>query len=469
MSEEESTTEVAGPAAHRAEPQGRSDLDALRSALAAVPGRPSGAPRWWRDERRRHLLALADCFAAAVGLASALAPQRAIWLIAFLPVWVLVAKLGGLYDADHRSLRHLTVDEAPAIVAWGTIGAVVTSLLGALTPAGSMDPSELGIAAGLAILADLALRVAARAIWRSSTPPERVMIVGGGNLAHAMRRKLNLFSDLHMEAVESGGYANGIDRVVLAHERIDAHEIALIADLCRRHEAKLSLVSPLRGQATPHQISRLAELPVFEYLTSDVSRSTMMLKRAVDVVVGIPLALLAAPLFPLIALAIWLEGRGPVLFIQRRAGLHGAPFRLFKFRTMHVGADRSLEEMLEDLPEPMFKFRRDPRVTRVGRVLRRLSLDELPQTWNLLRGDMSLVGPRPEQLELVERYGPEHRFRLEVKPGLTGPMQVHGRGELTFEERLAVELDYVENLSIGRDLRILALTPVSVIRGTGAF
>jgi lipopolysaccharide/colanic/teichoic acid biosynthesis glycosyltransferase len=136
---------------------------------------------------------------------------------------------------------------------------------------------------------------------------------------------------------------------------------------------------------------------------------------------------------------------------------------------MHVGADHSLEDLLDELPEPMFKFREDPRVTRVGRALRRLSLDELPQIWNLIRGDMGLVGPRPEQLELVERYSPEHLFRLSVKPGLTGPMQVNGRGELTFEERLAVELDYVENLSIGRDLRILVLTPVSVIRGTGAF
>ena len=108
-------------------------------------------------------------------------------------------------------------------------------------------------------------------------------------------------------------------------------------------------------------------------------------------------------------------------------------------------------------------------MTRVGRVLRRLSLDEIPQLWNLVRGDMSLVGPRPEQEELVERYEPEHRFRLSVKPGLTGPMQVHGRGELTFEGRLAIELDYVENLSLGRDLRILALTPISVFRGTGAF
>jgi lipopolysaccharide/colanic/teichoic acid biosynthesis glycosyltransferase len=338
-----------------------------------------------------------------------------------------------------------------------------------LTPAGTLGLSEIAMIATLVIIADVALRVAARALWRASTPRERVLIIGKGPLAHAMRRKLTLFSDLHMEPVEPGGYEDGIDRVVLATERIDAREIALIADICRRGEAKLSLVSPLRGQATPHQISRLAELPVFEYLTADVSRSTLMLKRCLDLAAGIPLAALAALLYPVIALAIWLEDRGPVLFVQRRGGLHGASFTLLKFRTMHVGADLSLEDFLEELPEPMFKFRSDPRVTRVGRVLRRLSLDELPQVWNLLRGDMSLVGPRPEQLELVDRYGPEHRFRLEVKPGLTGPMQIHGRGELTFEERLAVELDYVENLSIGRDLRILALTPVSVIRGTGAF
>jgi lipopolysaccharide/colanic/teichoic acid biosynthesis glycosyltransferase len=286
-----------------------------------------------------------------------------------------------------------------------------------------------------------------------------------------MRRKIALFDDLHMEAVEPGGELTGIDRVVLAHERVDASEIATIADLCRNYEAKLSLISPLRGQATPQAISRLAELPVFEYGTSDVSRSTMLLKRALDLIVGVPMALLAALLFPFIALAIWLGDRGPVLFVQTRVGLNGTPFRLLKFRTMNVGAERSLADLVQfdELPEPMFKIRDDPRVTPVGRVLRRLSLDEIPQLWNLVRGDMGLVGPRPEQVELVDRYGPEHLFRLNVKPGLTGPMQIHGRGELTFSERLAVELDYVENLSLGRDLRILALTPVSVVRGTGAF
>jgi lipopolysaccharide/colanic/teichoic acid biosynthesis glycosyltransferase len=181
--------------------------------------------------------------------------------------------------------------------------------------------------------------------------------------------------------------------------------------------------------------------------------------------------IVCAPLLPIIALAIKLESRGPLLFVQTRAGLRGMPFRVYKFRTMHKGADRMLEQLvrLDELPEPVFKFKSDPRVTRVGRVLRRLSLDELPQLVNVLKGEMSIVGPRPEQIELVRRYRPEHRFRLAVKPGITGSMQVFGRGALTFSERLAVELDYVENLSLSRDLRILLQTLPATFRGTGAY
>jgi exopolysaccharide biosynthesis polyprenyl glycosylphosphotransferase len=446
------------------------DASSLEEILSAASASAPPMARWWRDARRRRLLALADCWAGAGACVVAVTPERAIWLIAFLPVWVLVAKLVGLYDQDHRSLRHLTVDEAQAIVAWGAIGGLAVSLLGSLTPAGSLGTNQILVLVGASIALDFVFRVLARAVWRATTPAERALVVGRGGLATSMRRKLALFTDLHITAVEPGG-SHAIDRVILASERLDAAEVARIADVCRRHEAKLSLISPLRGRATPQSISRLAELPVLEYPTSDVSRSTMLLKRALDLIVAIPMCVLAALLFPLIAVAILIDSRGPVLFAQVRAGLGGRPFRVYKFRTMRVGAESSLPELvrIEELPEPMFKLRRDPRVTRVGRLLRRLSLDELPQLWNLLRGDMSLVGPRPEQLDLVERYEPEHRFRLSVKPGLTGPMQVHGRGELTFSERLAVELDYVENLSLGRDLRILALTPISVLRGTGAF
>ncbi len=144
---------------------------------------------------------------------------------------------------------------------------------------------------------------------------------------------------------------------------------------------------------------------------------------------------------------------------------------MLKFRTMVADAEARLGQVVavDELSEPMFKLTRDPRVTRFGRVLRRTSLDELPQLVNVLKGEMSLVGPRPEQLALVERYTPAQRFRLEAKPGITGPMQVYGRGELTFEERLAVEREYIENLSLSRDLRILALTIGTVISGRGAF
>ena len=134
-------------------------------------------------------------------------------------------------------------------------------------------------------------------------------------------------------------------------------------------------------------------------------------------------------------------------------------------------AEERISEVIspDELAEPMYKLRSDPRVTRVGRFLRKTSLDELPQLVNVLRGDMSLVGPRPEEVWLVQRYGETERFRLEMRPGITGPMQVHGRGELTFQERLAVEREYVENYRFEKDVRILMRTVSTIFRGRGAY
>src|SRR5437588_798144 len=194
-------------------------------------------------------------------------------------------------------------------------------------------------------------------------------------------------------------------------------------------------------------------------------------KRALDLVLALLVILATLPVWIAIAIAIKVESRGPVIFVQDRVGLDGRGFRFYKFRSMYRDAEGRRHQLLHlnEVDGPVFKIRSDPRVTRVGRLLRRTSLDELPQLVNVLRGEMSLVGPRPEQVELVEHYGPQERFRLAVKPGLTGPMQVYGRGELTFEERLAVERDYIENLSVGRDFRILALTLAPLVSGKGAF
>ncbi|MGI8420920.1 MAG: sugar transferase, partial [Gaiellaceae bacterium] len=234
---------------------------------------------------------------------------------------------------------------------------------------------------------------------------------------------------------------------------------------------RLSVVPPARGLfGTAVRLSHVADLPVLEYNTWHTSRSTLLLKRLLDVAISAPALVLLAPVFLLVALAVAIDGGRPIFFTQIRATVDGRPFRMVKFRTMVRDAEKQLAEWIsfERLPEPMFKLRNDPRVTRIGRLLRLTSLDELPQLWNVLRGDMSLVGPRPEQIELVRLYPPEHRFRLTVKPGLTGPMQVFGRGELTFEERLAVEREYVENISLRRDARILALTLSALVTRRGA-
>jgi exopolysaccharide biosynthesis polyprenyl glycosylphosphotransferase len=253
---------------------------------------------------------------------------------------------------------------------------------------------------------------------------------------------------------------------------MDPFWIGILAELCRKAQAKLSVVSPLRGPASAApRLSEIADLPVLEYDTWDVSRSAMLIKRVFDIVVAGFFALLLLPLLPLVAIAIKLDSRGPVFFRQRRAGLNGDPFRVWKLRTMSADAEQKLGELvdLDALDEPMFKLRDDPRVTRVGRVLRRFSIDELPQLINVLRGDMSLVGPRPEVMEVVDRYRPEHHVCFAVRPGMTGPMQVFGRGALSFSERMAVELDYIDNLSLSRDLRIIGQTIPAIIRGTGAY
>jgi lipopolysaccharide/colanic/teichoic acid biosynthesis glycosyltransferase len=172
-----------------------------------------------------------------------------------------------------------------------------------------------------------------------------------------------------------------------------------------------------------------------------------------------------------LSLYILIDDGRPVFFRQKRAGRGGAPFLMTKFRTMVVDAEDRLGELvdLEKLDEPAFKIQNDPRITRSGRLLRRTSLDELPQFFNVLKGEMSLVGPRPEEEAVVALYDERQRGRLAIKPGLTGPMQVYGRGDLTFEERLAMERDYLDNLSLLTDVQILMRTPRAIMRGEGAY
>ena len=445
--------------------------------------------RWWRDAQRRRLLAVADLLAGAIATALVVATTTGdFWAMIFLPLWPLVAKLMGLYDRDHRALRHLTADEVPGILGWVAIVTALIALLLPPTPGETLD----GLAIAGLFVAATALAIGLRSFtrwgWWRWTPPELVGLVGDGDALESVRRKFRVFREMHLEiaterrigALGSGParerelrtLADSVDRIVVAATGVERELIGELKALCRRRAVKLSAVSPLRGEALPMEPSaRLADLPILEYNTWDPSRSTLVLKRLFDVTFSAAGLLLAAPALVVFAIAIKLDSPGPVLFSQIRAGLGGRPFRIYKLRTMSVDAESRLDGLVDisNLDEPAFKLRDDPRVTRVGRFLRRFSLDEVPQLINVLVGEMSVVGPRPEQVELVEQYSPEDRFRLTVKPGVTGPMPIFGRGELTFSERLAVELDYVDNPSLAKDLRIIIHTPSAVFRGTGAF
>ena len=194
-------------------------------------------------------------------------------------------------------------------------------------------------------------------------------------------------------------------------------------------------------------------------------------KRALDLCLGAVVLLATLPLWLLIAAAILVESPGPVFFMQERVGQGGTRFRLLKFRSMFPDAEQRLEEVrhLNEVSGPVFKLRRDPRITRTGRVLRRFSLDELPQLINVLRGEMSLVGPRPPLPAEVDHYRPSDSIRLTVKPGLTCWWQIRGRSECDFDTWMRYDQEYVAGLSLLTDLRILRGTIGAVLRGRGAY
>lgn len=202
-----------------------------------------------------------------------------------------------------------------------------------------------------------------------------------------------------------------------------------------------------------------------------VIRSTFFLKRTMDILVSCVMLILLSPLFLITALAIKLEDPGPVLFSQTRAGRWGKPFTMYKFRSMYVGADemKAALQALNEAGDILFKIKDDPRITRVGKVIRKFSIDELPQLWNVLKGDMSLVGPRPPLPSEVAQYSHSDRRRLDTIPGITGISQVRGRSDIPFEGQVELDTLYIESQSFWTDIKLLFQTIPAVLLGKGAY
>ena len=458
-----------------------------------------------RDSARRRLLAIAD-------LAGILLAYLAVWafhppvagdvvdrlpLLGVLPLWVLLNKVLGLYDRDDKLIHKSTLDELPGILHSLTIGTLLVFTFG-----GTIIPVETERAPAalfwlFACLTVPSMRAMARTYVRVRYAPERCLIVGSGSVAEVLARKIEGHREYGMELVGFidgekglrrrppasplpmlGSVANfsdicrthGIERVIVAFSAVGNDETLDIIRSAKRAQIKFTIV-PRLFEVIGHSVvvDEVEGMTVLSLRGLSRARSSLMLKRAIDVC-GAGLGLLVlAPLLAVVAAAIKLDSRGPVLFRQCRMGRR-SDFSMLKFRTMVTDAEKLKAGLLHlnEASGPMFKIERDPRITRVGRFLRKTSLDELPQLWNVLRGEMSLVGPRPLIPDEDDHVIGWHRTRLELTPGLTGPWQVAGRTSVPFHEMVKMDYLYVAEWSLWNDIRLLLRTIPVVLLARGA-
>ena len=252
-------------------------------------------------------------------------------------------------------------------------------------------------------------------------------------------------------------------------ERLKARMFEIL-NFCETHGISLYIINNSFDVAiSPREVGSVQGIPLIQLQDASLHPGYAIVKRFIDVSAALLILSLGAPLWLLIVALIKLDSKGPVLFTQMRAGLHGKPFRIFKFRSMENDAESRLREFVDvdSLAEPVFKIKADPRVTRAGKILRRTSLDEIPQLLNVLKGEMSLVGPRPEAIDMVARYNPWQKRRLKAKPGITGYQQINNRGEASLSRRVRYDLVYLKNQGLLLDAYIIVKTIGVITKGTG--
>jgi exopolysaccharide biosynthesis polyprenyl glycosylphosphotransferase len=406
---------------------------------------------------------------------------------------IVVMKVIGLYDRDEHLLRPTTLDEVPALFQISTLIVLLLWLVGDFLVDGDLGRRQvLGMWVLLLILLIVG-RSVARFLSIRLTNPERCLMIGDSETTGLLRRKLNLDGSRAAEVVgwipssEAGnGSGNGsvselpkglyrilaeqqVHRVVLAPGRVDSETLLNLVEELSAMQVSVSIMP-----ATPSVAGSSVERDDIHGLTLlgargfQISRSSRILKRSFDLVTSSALLLLLSPLMLAIAAAIRLDSPGSILFRQRRIGGHDNDFMMFKFRSMYEGSEH-LRDDLRELNEAdgLFKIEADPRITRVGKWIRRWSLDELPQLFNVLRGEMSLVGPRPlvpdEDSQIVGLY----RRRLDIAPGITGYWQSLGSSRIPLSEMVRLDYLYVATWSLWHDVRILLRTVPYVVGGRG--
>ncbi|HMJ01851.1 MAG TPA: exopolysaccharide biosynthesis polyprenyl glycosylphosphotransferase [Conexibacter sp.] len=411
-----------------------------------------------------------------------------------LPAVALGGKLFGLYDRDEALLRRTTLDEVPRLFYMTTLGALAAWLAAPLILDGTLSRVDV-VVLWIALLAfTVAARIGARSIALRLSPTERCLFIGDGAAAETIYAKLTSQSGIkammvaHIDLDKVSPWssdvcsATDLQKIRERAQTLDVHR-AIIAPRSADAGEMLDLVRTLKAvgirvSVLPRLLEVVGSAVEFDDLHGvtvmgvrrfDLTRSSAFVKRSFDLV-GAGVCLLAvSPLLLLVALAIKLDSRGPILFRQLRVGRHGKRFEMLKFRTMVDDAEQ-LKAGLADRNEArdgLFKITDDPRVTRVGRLLRASALDELPQLLNVLRGEMSLVGPRPLVLDEDQHIEGWHRRRLELMPGMTGQWQILGATRVPLREMVAIDYLYVANWSLWTDIKILLRTVPHVLGRRG--
>jgi exopolysaccharide biosynthesis polyprenyl glycosylphosphotransferase len=393
-------------------------------------------------------------------------------LLIFVPTWALGADRLGLHDS--RLLTGPAIPILRALVvaqAWGAV-AIAVILVAVQAP---LNRSFLLVFFALSTALLAVVKLAQRAHLLHVHGASVALVVGPMTsavraLVEVGARPHDVLADPEADSLRRRLQAGAVDEVLLSpalavetlRTLMRACEEAGITALVARDDIDLASVPP--------RLELLGSTPYLVYRVQPVDQPSRFVKTIADRVAGAVLLVLAAPLLLAIALAVRLNSRGPAFFVQERGGLNGHPFRMYKFRTMRHGAELQRDQLMaaNEMDGPVFKIAADPRLTSIGRFLRRTSLDELPQLVNVVRGEMSLVGPRP--LPLVETRGltGPHRRRLSVRPGLTCLWQVSGRNELGFERWMELDLEYVDHWSLSLDFAILLRTVPALLSGRGA-
>ena len=407
-------------------------------------------------------------------------------LLVVVPLTPPLLELQGFYRRPILASRRQTLAQILRASAWISLGIIVAMFLFKQEVARGVVSLFLPMVVVAMVLKEEAVRVWSRARLGDRQARRRVILLGGDRdlerLGEAL--KLNAIGEVQVVARLDPSKSKVEDLVELLHEHaansvlvaprhILFGQIEKIVQVCELEGVEVWLHADFfQTRLSQTSVDDLAGHPVLVFRTGPEQTWQSLAKGAIDFFGSILLLLAVSPLIVAAALAVKLSSPGPVLFRQRRAGLNGHPFMMLKFRTMVTNAEQLKQELaaLNEMSGPVFKVTNDPRVTRVGRFLRKWSVDELPQLWNVFRGEMSLVGPRPLPVDEVARFDDlAHRRRLSVKPGLTCLWQVSGRNNVRdFKEWVRLDLEYIDNWSLWLDLRILLRTIPAVFTGAGA-